>query len=169
MRSSNQHGLWWWPARGRPNPVDSFWPVWRCRRVGLATDYKSGLANLGDAIVTENDRLPDLRPRRHQGAYRRQAMARGGRDGVREFLYRAKPRTKTVPLSPYAVSGDGRRPGRKRRLVDRVAAAEVTVKPATEEREGINPFTKELMTFKAKPASKVVRARPIKALKDAVA
>jgi hypothetical protein len=34
--------------------------------------------------------------------------------------------------------------------------------------EGINPFTKEPMTFKAKPASKVVRARPTKALKDAL-
>jgi nucleoid DNA-binding protein len=38
-------------------------------------------------------------------------------------------------------------------------------KPA---REGINPFTKEKTTFAAKPASKVVRARPVKALKDAI-
>jgi nucleoid DNA-binding protein len=35
-------------------------------------------------------------------------------------------------------------------------------------RKGINPFTKEPTTFAAKPASKVVRARPVKALKDAV-
>jgi DNA-binding protein HU-beta len=41
-------------------------------------------------------------------------------------------------------------------------------KPATEAHQGVNPFTKEPMTFKAKPASKVVRARPIKALKDAL-
>jgi DNA-binding protein HU-beta len=53
-------------------------------------------------------------------------------------------------------------------LVPGFAKFEVTVKPATEEREGINPFTKEPMTFKAKPASKVVRARPTKALKDAL-
>lgn len=42
------------------------------------------------------------------------------------------------------------------------------VKPATPKHEGINPFTKKPMTYKAKPASKVVRVRPLKALKDAV-
>lgn len=41
-------------------------------------------------------------------------------------------------------------------------------KPATEEREGINPFTKEPTVFKAKPASKSVKLRPLKALKDMV-
>ncbi|AKT36489.1 HU family DNA-binding protein [Chondromyces crocatus] len=45
----------------------------------------------------------------------------------------------------------------------------VVKKPATKAREGINPFTKEPMTFPAKPASKSVRARPIKAIKDSVA
>jgi DNA-binding protein HU-beta len=44
----------------------------------------------------------------------------------------------------------------------------VVKKPATKAREGINPFTKQPMTFPAKPASKSVRARPIKAVKDAV-
>ena len=41
-------------------------------------------------------------------------------------------------------------------------------KPAVKARKGVNPFTGEEMMFKAKPASKVVRARPIKACKDAV-
>jgi nucleoid DNA-binding protein len=41
-------------------------------------------------------------------------------------------------------------------------------KPATKAREGINPFTKEPMTFKAKPARNVVRVRPLKALKAMV-
>jgi DNA-binding protein HU-beta len=36
-------------------------------------------------------------------------------------------------------------------------------------RKGINPFTKQEQTFAAKPASKTVRARPVKAVKDAVA
>lgn len=45
----------------------------------------------------------------------------------------------------------------------------VVKKPARPAREGINPFTKEKQKFPAKPASKGVRARPIKALKDAVA
>ena len=45
----------------------------------------------------------------------------------------------------------------------------VVKKPATKARKGINPFTKEPTVFKAKPARKVVRARPVKAAKDAVA
>jgi nucleoid DNA-binding protein len=44
----------------------------------------------------------------------------------------------------------------------------IVVKPATHQHEGINPFTKEPMIFKAKPARKVVRVRPLKALKDAI-
>ena len=45
----------------------------------------------------------------------------------------------------------------------------VVKKPAVKARAGINPFTKEPTTFKAKPARKVVKARPVKATKDAVA
>jgi DNA-binding protein HU-beta len=44
----------------------------------------------------------------------------------------------------------------------------VVKKPARPAREGINPFTKEKRMFAAKPASKGVRARPVKAVKDAV-
>ena len=44
----------------------------------------------------------------------------------------------------------------------------VVKKPARPAREGINPFTKEKQKFAAKPASKTVRARPVKAIKDAV-
>ena len=48
--------------------------------------------------------------------------------------------------------------------------AKITVvqKPAVAAHEGINPFTKEKQKFAAKPASKGVRARPVKAIKDAV-
>jgi DNA-binding protein HU-beta len=45
----------------------------------------------------------------------------------------------------------------------------VIKKPATKARKGINPFTKEPTIFKAKPARKIIRARPVKAAKDAVA
>ena len=45
----------------------------------------------------------------------------------------------------------------------------VLKKPATKAREGINPFTKEPIVFKAKAARKVVKARPVKAVKDAIA
>ena len=45
----------------------------------------------------------------------------------------------------------------------------VVKKPATKERKGINPFTGEPTVFKAKPARKVIKARPVKAAKDAIA
>jgi nucleoid DNA-binding protein len=45
----------------------------------------------------------------------------------------------------------------------------VVKKPARPAREGINPFTKEKQKFAAEPASKSVRARAVKAVKDAVA
>jgi nucleoid DNA-binding protein len=41
-------------------------------------------------------------------------------------------------------------------------------KPATPERKGINPFTKQEQVFAAKPARKVIKVRPLKALKDMV-
>jgi DNA-binding protein HU-beta len=44
----------------------------------------------------------------------------------------------------------------------------VVKKPATKQREGVNPFTGEKMIFKAKPASKKVRALPLKNLKAMV-
>src|SRR6516165_7910048 len=54
-------------------------------------------------------------------------------------------------------------------LVPGFAKFVVIKKPATKARKGINPFTKEPTIFKAKPARKIVRARPVKAAKDAVA
>lgn len=44
----------------------------------------------------------------------------------------------------------------------------VVRKPATKARKGINPFTGEETMFKAKPARNVVKATPLKALKDLV-
>lgn len=41
-------------------------------------------------------------------------------------------------------------------------------KPATKDHQGINPFTKEPMLIKGKPASRKVRATAVKALKDMV-
>ena len=41
-------------------------------------------------------------------------------------------------------------------------------KKATKARKGINPFTKEVCTFKAKPARTVVKVRALKGLKDMV-
>ena len=42
----------------------------------------------------------------------------------------------------------------------------VVQKPAVPARKGINPFTKQEQIFAAKPARKVIKVRPLKALKD---
>ncbi|MCL6510904.1 MAG: HU family DNA-binding protein [Anaerolineae bacterium] len=44
----------------------------------------------------------------------------------------------------------------------------VAHKPATNAREGVNPFTGEKVIIAAKPARNVVRARVLKPLKEAV-
>lgn len=44
----------------------------------------------------------------------------------------------------------------------------VVRKPATPERTGINPFTKQEQVFAAKPARNVVKVSPLKRLKDVV-
>lgn len=43
---------------------------------------------------------------------------------------------------------------------------QVIKKPATKARQGTNPFTGETMMFKAKPASRRVKVRPLKQLKE---
>jgi DNA-binding protein HU-beta len=53
-------------------------------------------------------------------------------------------------------------------LVPGFAKFVVIKKPATKARQGTNPFNGEPMMFKAKPARKIVRARPVKAAKDSV-
>ena len=42
----------------------------------------------------------------------------------------------------------------------------VNKKPATKARKGINPFTGEETMFKAKPARRVIKVKPLKKLKD---
>ncbi len=53
-------------------------------------------------------------------------------------------------------------------LIPGLLSLNVVDRPATPQHEGVNPFTKEPMTYKAKPARKVIKVRPLKALKDAV-
>jgi len=53
-------------------------------------------------------------------------------------------------------------------LIPGLIKLNVVDKPATRQHEGINPFTKEPMTYKAKAARKVIKARPLKALIDAI-
>lgn len=54
-------------------------------------------------------------------------------------------------------------------LVPGFAKFRVIKKPATKKHNGINPFTKEPMIFKAKLARNVLRARPVKAARDGIA
>ena len=60
----------------------------------------------------------------------------------------------------------GRGPGEF--VIPGLVKLRVVKKPATKERQGINPVTKEPITIPAKPASKKVRATALKALKDLV-
>lgn len=53
-------------------------------------------------------------------------------------------------------------------LIPGLLKLNVVDKPATPKHEGINPFTKEPMTFKARAARKVIKVRTLKALKDAI-
>ncbi len=60
----------------------------------------------------------------------------------------------------------GRGPGEF--VIPGLVKLRVVKKPATKERQGINPFTKQPITIPAKPASKKVRATVLKSLKDLV-
>jgi nucleoid DNA-binding protein len=53
-------------------------------------------------------------------------------------------------------------------IVPGLLKLKVVHKEATKAKPGINPFTKEPMMIKAKPARRVVKALPLKALKDLV-
>jgi nucleoid DNA-binding protein len=44
----------------------------------------------------------------------------------------------------------------------------VVNKPATPQHKGVNPFTKVPMIYKAKPASKVIKVKALKPLKDSI-
>lgn len=53
-------------------------------------------------------------------------------------------------------------------IVPGLLKLKVRIKPATKAGERLNPFTKQMMKVPAKPASRVVRALPLKSLKEMV-
>ena len=53
-------------------------------------------------------------------------------------------------------------------LIPGLLKLNIVDRPATPQHEGVNPFTKEPMTYKAKAARKVIKVRPLKALKDTI-
>ena len=52
--------------------------------------------------------------------------------------------------------------------ISNLLKVKVVRKPASPERKGINPFTKEETVFKAKPARNVVKLVPLRGLKELV-
>ena len=56
----------------------------------------------------------------------------------------------------------------KRDMIPGLLKLKVVRKPATKAKQGINPFTKEEMVIKAKPAKNVVKITALKGLKDLV-
>ena len=81
--------------------------------------------------------------------------------------------SQTSVASVFAAMGDmiGRELGKKgpgQFVIPGLLKLKVVRKPATKARPGINPFTKEPMTVKAKPARNVVKAVPLKSLKELV-
>ena len=71
-----------------------------------------------------------------------------------------------VPLA--AITFVAEATGRPGFVVPGLLKLKVVRRPATKAKQGVNPFTKEPMTIKAKPARNVVRAVPMKALKEMV-
>ncbi len=53
-------------------------------------------------------------------------------------------------------------------LIPGLIKLNIVEKPATPKHEGVNPFTKQPMTYQARAARKVIKVRPLKALKDAI-
>jgi nucleoid DNA-binding protein len=81
--------------------------------------------------------------------------------------------SKKEVASVFAAMGDliGKDLGKKgpgQFVVPGLLKLKVVRRPATKAKQGINPFTKEPMTIKAKPARNVVKAVPMKALKELV-
>ncbi len=53
-------------------------------------------------------------------------------------------------------------------IIPGMAKLKVVRKPATKQKQGVNPFTKEPMIIKAKPARNVIKIVPLKSLKESV-
>ncbi len=81
---------------------------------------------------------------------------------------RPKPANSTVVYSTLAETTGLGKKGPGQFVVPGLLKLKVVRKPATKARPGTNPVTGEPMTIQAKPAHNVVRALPLKALKEMV-
>ena len=80
----------------------------------------------------------------------------------------ARKDVRTICEELAAIAGKSLAKGPGQFTIPGLCKMVVRIRPARKARKGINPFTKEETVFKARPKSKTVRIRPIKALKDAV-
>ena len=53
-------------------------------------------------------------------------------------------------------------------LIPGLLKLKTVAKPATKDRPGVNPVTKQAITIKGKPASKKLKATPVKTLRDSI-
>jgi nucleoid DNA-binding protein len=76
--------------------------------------------------------------------------------------------TKVLEALNATVAHELGRRGQGEVVIPGLLKLSVVSKPATPQHEGINPFTKAPMTYKAKAARKLIKVRPLQALKDAI-
>src|SRR3974390_1883473 len=132
-----------------------------CKRSTIINEKRTENASLSDEVATDRTN--------QRGAFGALQAGHQGRPGdPRQRRLQGAEEGRRLPRPPPGVGYRGLKTGGFF-LAPGLANFVVIKKPATKARKGINPFTKEPMTFKAKPAGKVIKARPVKAVKDAVA
>jgi DNA-binding protein HU-beta len=85
----------------------------------------------------------------------------------RSGLDRKKVKALLAALTAVAVVDLNRERGRF--TVPGLVTLRVVRKPATQQHEGLNPFSKKPMTFAARPARNIIKARYPKKLRDSIA
>jgi DNA-binding protein HU-beta len=85
----------------------------------------------------------------------------------RSGLDRKKVKALLAALTAVAVADLNRERGRF--TVPGLVTLRVVRKPATQQHEGLNPFSKKPMTFAARPARNIIKARYPKKLRDSIA
>jgi DNA-binding protein HU-beta len=84
----------------------------------------------------------------------------------RSGLDRKKVKALLAALTAVAVADLNRERGRF--TVPGLVTLRVVRKPATQQHEGLNPFSKKPMTFAARPARNIIKARYPKKLRDSI-
>jgi nucleoid DNA-binding protein len=86
----------------------------------------------------------------------------------RSGLDRKKVKALLAALTAVAVA-DLNRADKGRFTIPGLVTLRVVRKPATQQHEGLNPFSRKPMTFAARPARNVIKTRYPKKLRDSIA